>query len=1154
MAEDPINFPHGNEPKAEGHSPEETVHVMIGDTIMELTPDPYIKLGEIGMWYKELVITYSSEPSSSSKKFLKSNKRFTSDKSLIRIIWENMRRKYNAFLKHINTERKTLRFSVLTDVDFKRLKEKATFSMDELQTDMLKDTCLDGFVLKEIADAGSLPESACTDSGLETDSMKKSSCSAGVFNLYTDSTFMKGIKNDLSDIKQSILNLHTCSCINERRYRRTSRQKIFGERSHFLKYTRRQMSNEIRGHFSTSTDEDNLEMPNDSENFGLADQWFAPRPDQPGQPTSNSYIPVKNRNHCHTKYSFSRFQLQETPSCHIPPFEYETYKLGHRRKESTGSNDDDVEGKCLKRTLIKQMSTKTKRKQDQSKRKNKVQGHPDGSSRSHDSSSPVSRSGVKVLNPRPAKTEQEQRYTEKRIADRESPQNKPKEGTAMGLNHAISQNQLACQTPTVEPQQDLLLKTDKRQKADKDLAIKDQHGQVDAKDRTRYVDDELLLEKTISMMEQRGDVDLETDGITDPSLLSRIFNRKKQDVTNDTENPETVKTEQDDVVIAETAPHHGEQGTRIAVSPQELDRDGSEVSCSTSLTESRVTDTTGSADVCDLEVDTDGSVRTITPEDLEWSLESDNSYVPGLDAEKMLRRVGLDTNASLIELLNKNKKSIENSSQEAKGNGIDTVLLVDASSSMGEKSFEQMKSACHSIVEFVETVAAEKNIEENLALVVFGRNPMILQHLTMDYRKLYDKIENIEPGGSSPMCLGTLLSMMELHLRGGTTSIARYQIPPRVIILTDGRPTDDSRFQHQEIEFAVKSPTVKENVLLAMDDMRHHGYKVVCIPVGQAINRTFMADMVGHADGSIVEMDDLSSIKKHFLLHYTIAKVIGVSRDTGFENQYQEVIGRETAGLVPSSFDGVSFTEADVTMITTELEKSEELNDIEYPDLNLPPIGSRVSIPADFMSSHSGDSKEYGTVIQQKSTGTIKVEWDAGMFSFLDYSTEKMNLNLDIVQEPRRLSKGSLIEVGVEVIKVPTAAEIKSDTVRGRVFLTTNNGYVKVRWDDGTLGRYRYGADATFELHIVLESYAFNEYVWQYQGEAGKWITYPLDNQQKLESAFMKRSKTATTRTTRSSGRIIFADMTEIHTQGDDVGGKRPVRRITVAEMKTNFV
>ncbi|XP_033749896.1 uncharacterized protein LOC117334405 isoform X4 [Pecten maximus] len=319
--------------------------------------------------------------------------------------------------------------------------------------------------------------------------------------------------------------------------------------------------------------------------------------------------------------------------------------------------------------------------------------------------------------------------------------------------------------------------------------------------------------------------------------------------------------------------------------------------------------------------------------------------------------------------------------------------------------------------------------------------------------------------------------------------------------------------------------------------------KVVFVPVGQAINRVFLADMAERADGCIAEIEDLSNVKKHFLCHYTIAKVIGICRDIDFEDLFMNVMDNEAAALLSSTWSDTPFTETDVIMMKREFEKSEELKDIEYPHLNLPPIGSRVSIPAYSQSSYVS-LPHFGTVIQQKSTGTIKVEWDAGMITFLDWNKDMKRLGIRTVKEPRHLTHGSLIDVGVAVTKAHKVTGQPSDTVQGRVFLTTNNGYVKVRWDDGTIGRHKYGADATFDLHIALESYPLDSYVWQYKEDNGSWVTYPTGDLSRIENAVIKRNKTVIT----NSGRIIFNKMTETLTRGEQKR-QRDVRRIIVAEM-----
>ncbi|XP_033750532.1 uncharacterized protein LOC117334824 [Pecten maximus] len=211
MDEENVNIPVTTwiEPNIdEGRSRTDTVFVAFDEQLVDVKQDASItNLGNMWWWwYKEIVLTYTRKRTSPSKNVQASGPKLKNDTSWVNAVWNYMAKYYNAYLSNINTKKRTLRFSVPTEEDFKRLTRKAARFPDELQNEMLKDTgiYLEGLGLQTKSKAiMEFSDSAYTDSNLDTDSMTNATFGGDVLYI------LKEMKTDLNDIKRSIASVHS---------------------------------------------------------------------------------------------------------------------------------------------------------------------------------------------------------------------------------------------------------------------------------------------------------------------------------------------------------------------------------------------------------------------------------------------------------------------------------------------------------------------------------------------------------------------------------------------------------------------------------------------------------------------------------------------------------------------------------------------------------------------------------------------------------------------------------------------------------------------------------------------------------------------------------------------------------------------------------
>eukprot|EP00731_Ephydatia_muelleri_P021063 Em0013g790a len=109
---------------------------------------------------------------------------------------------------------------------------------------------------------------------------------------------------------------------------------------------------------------------------------------------------------------------------------------------------------------------------------------------------------------------------------------------------------------------------------------------------------------------------------------------------------------------------------------------------------------------------------------------------------------------------------------------------------MSGRGLRELKRAAHAFLEGVEETARQTGLKENVGVVEFNTTARIVQSLTNDYRKCLRAIDSLSSNGQTAMFDGLMASLQEIINNGGILQVAGIAMTPRIILMTDGNPTD----------------------------------------------------------------------------------------------------------------------------------------------------------------------------------------------------------------------------------------------------------------------------------------------------------------------------------------------------------------------------
>ncbi|KAL3865886.1 hypothetical protein ACJMK2_043234 [Sinanodonta woodiana] len=425
---------------------------------------------------------------------------------------------------------------------------------------------------------------------------------------------------------------------------------------------------------------------------------------------------------------------------------------------------------------------------------------------------------------------------------------------------------------------------------------------------------------------------------------------------------------------------------------------------------------------------------------------------------------------------------------------IHTVLCVDISASMrGGEAWGQAHIFVHSFLTGLEEVVSEIDRKlDFVSLSVFGHETRVIQRLTSDFNLLHTSFDHLKLGGPTQMYGGLLMALAGV---GGFSSknLSRIRIFPRIILISDGKPTSPSLHAGPDIYDESDQEEIESEILMVVDNITERNIKIHCIPVGSDPNVKFLEKIAKKSKGKMFTHKDGRYLARrtrniayagHALHHWK--RMNTIQSLFGGEVLLEDLImgmerGSLAARYMPGGAQMAFQSKADKEQILALAKEAHEEDTFEDedtmsphyestdPSSGLPPLGSRVSRGPDWdkgMQDNGGPGTVIGHIKDRKHE--IYVTWDRNGKT-ANYHFGPDGYDVVLVEEPRLLQFDELIGTGCVVRRGKDWKWDNQDGVpgtKGVVIKVLEDGQVIVRWPDKSKNFYRFGADGCFDLEI----------------------------------------------------------------------------------------
>ncbi|XP_056021581.1 uncharacterized protein LOC125652124 isoform X3 [Ostrea edulis] len=411
------------------------------------------------------------------------------------------------------------------------------------------------------------------------------------------------------------------------------------------------------------------------------------------------------------------------------------------------------------------------------------------------------------------------------------------------------------------------------------------------------------------------------------------------------------------------------------------------------------------------------------------------------------------------------------------GRGPCNVFILDTSSSLGEDGFTQMKDVFKTILD---EYACHPEIDENVSVIVCGRNTRFQHYYSNQYADIKRCVDGLEFGGLTPLTAAFILSLGSLQNRAAHSRMMNdFHIHPRIILISDGKPTDFTSTNDVEDSPQCERDEDKDHLLQLTRNIGRC-YPIFCIPIGKDPDVVLLEFISAQSrGGKIVYPSEAKQFAKYStniraasLLHFTMKN----------DGNDREMILTLLACTMPYK----EFTEMDQDDIFDICTKKslynpwDDVSDDDVDDMDheckeryssMPALGTRVRRGLDWAYDDQ-DNYGPGTVVgHSDNVGWLLVKWDTSLtfdYRYGSSSFEKDKYDVIVCDEPRLL-ENELIAVGCLVKRGPDwewGNQDGGNGAIGSVYCVRNNGTVCVRWSNGQSSHYRFGYHGKFDLQI----------------------------------------------------------------------------------------
>ncbi|XP_052807536.1 uncharacterized protein LOC128236604 isoform X2 [Mya arenaria] len=395
--------------------------------------------------------------------------------------------------------------------------------------------------------------------------------------------------------------------------------------------------------------------------------------------------------------------------------------------------------------------------------------------------------------------------------------------------------------------------------------------------------------------------------------------------------------------------------------------------------------------------------------------------------------------------------------------GVHNVVLLDISESM-EETWPHVATFFNDYLSGLEVLASQGLQQEHVALVTFGHETKVQQRLTNKYRSLKTAFSRLKVGGPSPLTAGIMMTFAAAGSSNKQVCVMNGMVvPTRVIIITDGEPTDTSLYMGPDEATPSKLDEIRSQVINEMEQARKFNLDVFFVPVGKA-NREFINLMAEVVNGKVISHQDGNQMSKRTLLTIRLHSFVDVAQSSDIKEIKRKSISVEKLIKNPS-------------------DNRDSYKEKSYCDL--PVQGSRVRRGPDWPYKEDHSQGLAGTIVGHCDDGQrVWVDWDTpGSYLFHYRYGQGGSYEVILVDEQRRLDVGEIMAVGCHV--KPGLGWKSSNTDIGlqcvgvvlRLHMTGAVPKALVRWEKGARGEYSYmtGSLSLPEIQLVIDGTPANK-------------------------------------------------------------------------------
>ncbi|XP_045216800.2 uncharacterized protein LOC123566600 isoform X2 [Mercenaria mercenaria] len=402
--------------------------------------------------------------------------------------------------------------------------------------------------------------------------------------------------------------------------------------------------------------------------------------------------------------------------------------------------------------------------------------------------------------------------------------------------------------------------------------------------------------------------------------------------------------------------------------------------------------------------------------------------------------------------------------QDVREKGMDSIICVDLSHSMRGAAWQQATTFIKNFVEGIQNSTLMDAAYEHIALVTFGSETRVQQHLTCDYVEIIRKLDRLKPSGPSPMYAGLQMVHAAILGAGMVFKSNGYKMYPRVFLITDGKATPVGMIAGPDQ--CLPDQLLQEQLpILDVVKTIHDKYHVTFnpVPVGD-FNLSILENIVKISKGKIISPEDWRLQSRVFKNYLAAAKVCGGP----FAKFLAPGLSSMMLGAIECSPEDKLQMEEFIR--THGQEDDEDSEDHEEDDF--PPLGSRIRLHVPGATIMAESKQALGTVTKHFTDGHIGVTWDQpnAQGSIREKMMYQDSLrSVTVTDEPRVLHEEMIAE-GCRVKRGKDWRYPDQDGGAGNlgyVYSVKQNGIVSVRWDNGDKYTYKFGAEGKFDLEIV---------------------------------------------------------------------------------------